>query len=469
MLNLHEHGLRLGASVNVDETTRQEQQAQAYAQKGQILQFRILQGCIQTCKSETVKSTVGANKYDSIMEHGAKVIIHADLDAFYASVEQRDHPEWRGKPIIIGGEGKRGVVSTASYEARAFGVHSAQPGAIAKRLCPQGIFVQPRMRAYVAASKSVFAIFKSYTPLVEGLSLDEAFLDVTQSIRLFGSPRLIAEDIRRRVQEEVGLKISVGIASSKYMAKVASDLEKPDGLVEVTKGDELRFLAPLPLSNLWGAGPKTQAKLKTLGIELIGDLHRLSLADLKKILGPKSGSHFFHLSRGVDPRDVIAHRGVKSISRETTFGDDLRCDETLRRIMLQLAEDVGRQLRQQELLGATVKIKLREPDFTTHVRQMTLAKPTSSDLVIHRNACQLIKNLRQKNDPVRLIGVGVGSLQEPDQQQQLSLFEKDEPCNSERILNTLDEIRRKFGKQAIAHGIFRREARYEANPGEDEE
>ncbi|HMQ24223.1 MAG TPA: DNA polymerase IV, partial [Planctomycetota bacterium] len=232
------------------------------------------------------------------MTEWPRTILHADMDAFYAAVEQRDHPEWRGKPVIVGGTSKRGVVATASYEARAFGVHSAQPGTIARRLCPDGIFVAPRMDVYVAVSQRIQAIFADFTPEVEALSLDEAFLDVSASRLVFGDGPAIAQRIRERVRAETGLTISIGVASSKFVAKVASDLDKPDGPVVVAPGDERAFLRPLPAQRLWGAGKRTQALLGAHGIRTIGDVQDLGQASLRSIVGEHAASHFAQLAVG---------------------------------------------------------------------------------------------------------------------------------------------------------------------------
>ncbi|MFT7619499.1 MAG: DNA polymerase-4 [Planctomycetota bacterium] len=393
------------------------------------------------------------------MNEPDRIILHADLDAFFAAVEQRDRPELRGQPVIIGSSEARGVVATASYEARKFGVHSALPGVIAKRLCPHGIFVRPRMKAYVEASRQVFDIFRSFTPQVEGLSLDEAFLDIAGSIQLFGSPRKIGELIRRRVQEEVGLTISVGIASSKYLAKVASDLEKPDGLVEVPKGGEAQFLAPLPLSCLWGAGPKMRAKLTALGMSTIGDLQRLRESDLTKIIGSNAGAHFYRLSRGLDTRSVQNTRAAKSMSRERTFSKDVTSDEEIRQVLLGLAEDVGKSLRREQMEGHVVRLKYREPDFKTHVRQSHLARSTASDLIIHQEALELLSKLRKPGEPVRLIGLGLSSLVQAEQEEQLELFAEEETVHQQKdgqVLKTLDQIRERFGSGAIGHGVPRK-------------
>ena len=225
------------------------------------------------------------------------VILHADMDAFYAAIEQRDRPELRGLPVIVGGDGPRQVVSTASYEARKFGVHSALPGTLARRRCPQGIFVAPRMELYARESVRIFELFRRYTPLVEPISLDEAFLDVTGSQALFGEGEEIARRVKRDVAEATGLCVSVGVAACKFVAKVASDLEKPDGLVVVPEGDEARFLAPLPVGRLWGAGRAVQARCRELGLETIGDLQRLEEADLRASFGEASGEHFYRLCR----------------------------------------------------------------------------------------------------------------------------------------------------------------------------
>jgi DNA polymerase-4 len=278
-----------------------------------------------------------------------RTILHADLDAFYASVEQRDRPELRGKPVIVGSDGPRGVVATCSYEARKFGVHSALPGSIARRRCPQGIFVPPRMRVYVEIARQVRAIFESVTPLVEPLSLDEAFLDVTGSARLFGGGVSIAKKIRADVLAQTQLTISIGVASNKYCAKVASDLDKPDGLTIVPRGGEAEFLAPLPIRRLWGAGPKTQERLESLGLHTIGEVATCEEKRLRRVLGEEGTAHFKRLALGLDDRSVAPSQAPKSISHEQTFGHDLEGDDAAHAVLLALSESVGMRARAQGL------------------------------------------------------------------------------------------------------------------------
>jgi DNA polymerase-4 len=379
-------------------------------------------------------------------------ILHADMDAFYASIEQRDDPALRGKPVIVGGEGKRGVVATASYEARRFGVRSAMPGSRARALCPHGIFVAPRMDVYAAVSEQVFRIFERYTPLVEPLSLDEGFLDVTGSRALFGDGSAIAARIKADVRTETGLTVSVGVATSKYVAKVASDLRKPDGLVDVPEGEERAFLAPLPVGRLWGAGPVTQKRMRDMGIETIGDVQRLSRDRLADAVGEAAAEHYHALALGNDPREVETERDARSLSHETTFEDDVTDDETLRRVLLELSEAVGRRLRRHGLRGEVVRLKLRYPPFETHTRQRKLPAPTDDDMVIYRTAKALLHEARPGGRPVRLLGVGVSDLATGPEPRQASLF--DDPRADERsrkLLRAMDRIRDRFGDDAIGH------------------
>lgn len=372
------------------------------------------------------------------------------MDAFYASIEQRDDPALRGKPVIVGGEGKRGVVATASYEARKFGVRSAMPGSRARALCPHGIFVAPRMGVYAAVSEQVFRIFERYTPLVEPLSLDEGFMDVTGSRAFFGDGSSIAARIKADVRAETGLTISVGVATSKYVAKVASDLRKPDGLVVVPAGEEGAFLAPLPVGRLWGAGPVTQKRLMDLGIATIGDVQRLPEERLAAWVGEAAAAHYHALAHGIDAREVETERDAKSLSHETTFEDDVTDEETLRRVLLELSEAVGRRLRRHGMRGAVVRLKLRYPPFETHTRQRKLGAPTDDDLVIFRTARALLAEARPRGRPVRLIGAGVADLTSGPEPRQASLF--DEPRATEKsrkLLRAMDAIRDRFGDDAI--------------------
>jgi DNA polymerase IV len=380
-----------------------------------------------------------------------RTILHCDLDAFYASVEQRDHPEYRGKPVIVGGgPNDRGVVSAASYEARAFGVHSAMPLREAGKRCPHGIFVPGRFEAYEAASDAVMALFAERTPLVEPISLDEAFLDVTGTAHLFGGPEACARDLKRAVREDVGLVLSVGMASNKLCAKVASDLRKPDGFVIVPRGGEAAFLAPLPLTRLWGVGPKTQQVLEDLGMRTIGDLANADPALLEARLG-EHGSTIAARAKGIDEdRDVVADPGdPKSIGHAHTFDRNTLDRAQIESTLLRLAEGVGRRLRRHELRGRTVELQLRVAPFETRTRQRTLAEPTSDDLRIFETARALLRDaLAADRDagrvsPVRLVGVTMSGLVGGEQ---LDLFTG---ARMSRLNAALDAVRTRFGDGAL--------------------
>ena len=317
------------------------------------------------------------------------MILHVDMDAYYAAVEIRDQPELRGKPVIVGGSAEgRGVVCAASYAARHFGVHSAMPTATARRLCPEGIFISPRMSHYAAISRQIRAIFDRYTPLVEPLSLDEAFLDVTGSRQLFGTAIEIGRRIKDEIKTELQLVASVGAAPNKFLAKIASDLQKPDGFVVVPPNGTVAFLDPLPVGRLWGVGRVTNQALDKLGIRTIGQLRQLPRETMHDLFG-EQGDHLWHLARGEDDRAVVPDRQAKSISHETTFAADLDDDETLRAWLLELAEQVGRRLREHGLQGRTVHLKLRFSDFRTITRAMKLDNPTDVTQEIGNAVCRL--------------------------------------------------------------------------------
>ena len=378
-------------------------------------------------------------------------ILHCDLDAFYASVEQRDHPEYRGKPVIVGGgPTERGVVSAASYEARTFGVHSAMPLRQAGKLCPHGIFVPGNFEAYEQASDAVMALFAIRTPLVEPISLDEAFLDVTGTAHLFGGVLPCARDLKRAVHEEVGLVVSVGIASNKLCAKVASDLRKPDGFVVVPRGGEAAFLAPLPLQRLWGVGPKTREVLADLGMRTIGDLAAADPALLEARLG-EHGATIARRAKGIDDdREVVADPGdPKSIGHAHTFDRDTLDRAQIESTLLGLAEGVGRRLRKHELRGRTVTLQLRVAPFETRTRQRTLAEPTADDLKIFATARGLLREaLAADRDaghvsPVRLVGVTLSGLVGG---QQLDLFSA---ARVSRLNAAMDAVRSRFGDDAL--------------------
>jgi DNA polymerase IV len=387
-----------------------------------------------------------------------RTILHADMDAFYASIEQRDDPRLRGKPVVVAGLGRRGVVSTASYEARKFGVRSAMPTAEARRRCPDGVFLSPRMDAYVAESERVRAVFDRYTPLVEPLSLDEAFLDVTASRALFGDGASIAARIQKDVRDATSLSISVGVAACKFVAKVASDLQKPGGLVVVRSGGEAAFLAPLPTARLWGAGRVTQEHLHRFGLLVIGDLAAAPRPLLVQAIGATAADHFLALARGDDPREVVPDRDPSSIGRETTFEHDLSDDDAIDRVLVELAESVGRRLRGEGRLARTVRVKLRYPPFETHSRQERLAAATDDDLRILRTARALLAKARRSGRPLRLLGVTGADLEaSADSTRQPGLFDapSENPERAKRLTRAVDALRDRFGDEVIRRAAGR--------------
>jgi DNA polymerase IV len=374
-----------------------------------------------------------------------RAIIHVDMDAFYASVEQRDNPALRGKPLIVGGHAQRGVVVAASYEVRPFGVRSAMPMARAVKLAPQAIVVRPRFAAYAEASEQVFAIFERYTPLIEPLSLDEAFLDVTASVGLFGAPSEIARRIRQEIAAELSLPASAGIAPVKFVAKIASDLAKPNGQREVRAEEVVPVLAALPVSRLWGVGPKTEEALKRAGLKTIGDVAARGVEQLEQRLGSQ-GRHLWELSQGIDPREVVPDRAAKSVGAEDTFEEDLQGLDLLRPHVHAQALRVGRRLRKAGVKGRVVQLKVKFADFTTLTRQITLPSPTDDGQALYRAALELLERAHE-DKPIRLTGVSAQSLgtEEP---QQLGLFSAPPP-RSAKLNAALDRIAARFGSKAI--------------------
>jgi DNA polymerase-4 len=380
-----------------------------------------------------------------------RIILHVDMDAFYAAVEQRDHPEYRCKPVVVGSdpkEGKgRGIVSTCSYEARRFGVHSAQPISRAWRLCPHAIYVRPDMNKYERVSRRIMGIFLEFTDILEQVSIDEAFLDVTGSRRLLGSGSEIAAKIKRRIQAELHLTASVGVAANKFVAKIASDLEKPDGLVLVEPGHEKEFLAPLPIGRLWGVGQKTETLLKQMGLERIGQLSELRQSELAGRFG-KTGAHLWRLAQGIDDRSVVPEEGYKSIGHEITFGEDTSDLEVLHKTLLNLTERVAQRLRMNEARARTISVKYREADFSTFTRRITLGNPVDTAEKIFPIARKLLKGLIRKSVPVRLIGVYAGNLETETEEGQMNLFGQ-APQKDQKLAEALDDITQRFGDQAI--------------------
>ena len=353
-------------------------------------------------------------------------IIHADLDAFYAAVEQLDNPELRGLPVMVGGSPQsRGVVATASYEARVFGVHSAMPMATAVRQCPRGIVVRPRFDRYREMSRMVMDIFHQLTDLVEPLSLDEAYLDITTEVERGKLPLGIAIDLKRRVREATGLNVSIGVGTCKSVAKIASDLEKPDGLVVVAPGDERDFLAPLPVGKLWGIGPKTAERLNGDGVQTIGDLAAQPEEWYARRFG-KRAEGILAKALGQDDDPVKTERNPKSISAETTFAEDLSDPEELRQVIGRLSGNVSSHLSRKEVKGKTVTVKLRLTDFTTLTRQTTLASHTNSEEAIMETAWRLLTGEMTEGRAFRLLGVGMSGFGEDlygPRQLALPLFE----------------------------------------------
>ncbi len=385
---------------------------------------------------------------------GIREIIHLDMDAFYAAVEVLDDPSLAGRPVVVGGSKQRGVVTSASYEARPFGIHSAQPMAAAMRLCPHGVFLPVRMGRYREVSEVIFEIFSRFTPLVEPLSIDEGFLDVTGSRRLFGSAEGIAREIKRLVREEVGLTVSAGIASTKFVAKIASDLGKPDGLVCVVHEKTTEFLAPLPITRLWGVGDVTFKALKRLGIATIGDLSRLPGKTLRREFG-KHGEQLHLLSRGIDPRPVEPHRPAKSIGGEETFPEDLTRRESLKRELLSLATKVARRLRRHGLAGKTVTLKVKYGDFKLVTRSTTLETATNDAAAVYAACCELLKRTEAGTRPVRLLGVHLSGLSPGHPAGQMSLLEDEGQRQRRRQLHdALDKLAERFGEDAIVPGLL---------------
>ncbi|MGD8261841.1 MAG: DNA polymerase IV [Desulfobacterales bacterium] len=381
-----------------------------------------------------------------------KHIIHLDMDAFYPSVEVLDNPELGGKPVIVGGSKERGVVSSASYEARKFGVHSAQPMATAMQLCPNGIVLPVRMARYKEVSEQVFEIFHLFTPLVEPLSIDEAFLDVSGSTRLFGSPIEIAKNIKQKVTEKTGLTISAGVAPSKFVAKVASDMEKPDGLTVVSTDKVREFLDPLPIKKMWGVGKVTQKALSRLNIHTFKNLRQVPVEVLEKKFG-KHGIHMHQLSMGIDERDVVTFHDVKSIGHEDTYSKDILDLKPAKRELLSLANRVARRMRRKGLEGKTITLKVKYNDFVQITRSVTLHNYTNDSADIYSNICSLLEKTAVGKRPVRLLGISLSNLADTGSGRQLSLFNLNESNKKREELNkTADSIFEKFGNKGIRPG-----------------
>jgi len=379
----------------------------------------------------------------------SRTILHVDMDAFFASVEQRDNLELRGKPVIVGaGPQERGVVSAASYEARKFGVHSAMPSRTAFKLCPHGIFVPPHMSKYSEASRQIMTILETFTPLVQPLSIDEAFLDVTGSLKLFGDALTIAQRIKTAIQTQTGLTASVGIAPNKFLAKLGSDLNKPDGLTVITEENKVALLAPLPVAKIWGVGQVTAKRLQELGLQTIGDIQRAPLAELRQRLG-NLADHLHALALGDDDRAVETTGESKSIGSEHTFAVDTADRAQIKKCLLEQCEEVGTRLRQEHVAARTVQLKLRYADFTTLTRRRTLPQPTQDEMLLYEVAGQLLEAERSAGKRIRLIGVGGSNLVPPEIQS--DLFDRHGEKRT-RLAKAVDDLRNRLGPGAIKRG-----------------
>ncbi len=391
---------------------------------------------------------------------GKRAILHVDMDAFYAAVEERENPALLGKPVVVGSEPKegrgRGVVATANYAARRYGIGSAMPISEAWRRCPKAVYLRPRMRLYSEISRRVRQIFERFTDLIEPISIDEAFLDVTASRRLYGDGPTIAARIKSAIREEERLTASIGCAGSKFIAKIASDLDKPDGLVVVEEGQEAQFLAPLPIGRLWGAGPKALERFRRLGCATIGEVATLDRDVLLRAFGDSMGDRFSRLSRGVDDRPVVSAHVRKSLGKETTFGEDVADRKVVERALLHLTEQVAASLRRKNLAGATVTVKLRWEGFETVTRRRTLREPVNTVEKIWPVAQELLRAADRPRLRVRLVGVTLSSLDRVASGQ-ADLFVSDTGVDT-RVAEAVDVLAERFGSGTVTRAALLEEA-----------
>lgn len=396
--------------------------------------------------SRTTPSAVTSDSFGPDLDDSGCPILHIDMDAFFASVEIARRPELRGKPIIVGGLGPRGVVSAASYEARPFGVNSAMPMAVARKRCPHAVFLHPDGGEYSRVSKAVMAIFGEYTPLVEPLSVDEAFLDVSGARRMFGSPKQVAAAIRRKVLAEHGITCTVGVASNKFIAKLASTQAKPDGLAVVPADKVLGFLHPLPISALWGVGEKTAAVLSRLGMRTVADIARAPRARLEATVGKASAAHLHALSHGIDARSVEVTRVDKSVGAEVTFDVDVADPVELRKTVLRLSQKVAARARKATVVGRTVVVKIRFSDFATVTRSRTLTEPTDVAQELYSVAAELVS--ANATGPVRLVGVRLEGLMDAHGQAYQPLLGAPEHGWRD-VERTVDSLSDRFGSRIV--------------------
>lgn len=405
---------------------------------------------------------VAARQTTSVdVDDGSASILHVDMDAFFASVELLDHPQLRHLPVVVAYDAPRSVISAANYPARKFGIGSAMPLALARKRCANLVVLEPRGHLYREFNRIVMGIFSRITPLVEPLSIDEAFLDVSGARRLFGSPGQIATDLRRQVQKETGLTCSVGVAATKYVAKVASTQAKPDGLLIVPASQTLDFLHPLPVGALWGVGAVSAKKLAGLGLETIGDVAQTPARVLERALGSAAAAHLRALANGVDTRAVAAlsdHRAEKSISQETTFETNIAEEAVIERYLLQLGQGVARRVRRAGVHASTISVKLRSADFATASRSRTLPEPTDVSRTFVDTAIDLYRSSGLAGQPLRLVGVRAENLEHTDNLDGLDLLWDDEQ-KWRAADSTLDEVEGRFGRDAVVPAALLRDAK----------
>ncbi len=378
------------------------------------------------------------------MQASTPVYFHVDLDAFYASVEQLDHPEYRGRPVIVGAlPGSRGVVSACSYEARRYGVHSAMPISEAYRRCRHGVFVPVRMQRYRDVSRQVMELLARFTPELQQISVDEAFLDLSGTERLFGEPRSVAQQLRRQLRQETGLAATIGVAASRYIAKLASTFAKPDGLHVVAPGAAADFVLQLQLRDLWGVGRKTLSRLEALGIDTVAALRAAEPPFLRGHFGESTGQYLYQVSRGIDPGIYAAEAQSRSVSSETTFGTDVSDREVIERTLLELAELVMFRLREEHCGGVTVTVEVRDDDFTTRSAQRTLQRPVASVDELYREARALLAKRWDGVTPLRLIGLGVAGVRSDSEELQPDLFTDQHEDKRRKVEEALLDLRRK--------------------------
>lgn len=386
------------------------------------------------------------------MTEKRRYIVHVDMDAFFTSVEQRDNPEFRDKPVIVGSDPKsgegRGVVAACSYEARKYGIHSAMPISIAYKKCPRAVFLRPDIKKYTRVSHHIFDILERFTPEIEPISIDEAFLDITGSCAIFGTPTETCRKIKDAIRKETGLSASIGMASNKMTAKIASDIGKPDGFIEVSEEGLVDFLRPLPAGKLWGVGEKTLELLKKAGINTIGDLAARGVEELEQMFG-KNGKHLGELANGIDPRSVETSGIIKSVSNEHTFDQDVSDMNVIMDTLMFLSEKVSRRLRKYGFKGRTITLKIRFSDFKTYTRAFTVACPTNFSDEIYGRVIEKLTDFKTAKKPIRLLGVRVSNLSDASVSDDLFYDAEEKNLKKERLHKAVDAIADRFGQGAV--------------------